>query len=148
MHRLIYASAFSARFPRERQDQAYDINAIVRVSLRNNRAAGLTSLLLIHRGHFLQALEGPGLAIANTYDRIVRDRRHEGAQVISLEEVSARAFGDWGLCACRLDADDEALRSLERDAHGDLSALDPAAALSLLTAVRDTQTRTLLAAMA
>jgi hypothetical protein len=148
MHRLIYASAFSARFPREREDQAYEINAIVRASIRNNRAAGLTSLLLIHKGHFLQALEGPTEAVGAAYEHILADRRHQGARVICLEPIARRAFGDWGLCACRVDADDDILQSLDRDAHGDLSALGPAAALGLLTAVRDTQARTLLAAMA
>ncbi len=32
MHRLIYVSGFSVRFPREREDQEYEINAIIRAS--------------------------------------------------------------------------------------------------------------------
>lgn len=145
MHRLIYVSGFSARFPREREDQEYEINAIIRASIRNNRAAGLTGLLLLHRGHFLQALEGPPEAVSVAYDRILQDRRHEGARLISLEPIVRREFGDWGMCARRIGADDDAvLESLDHD----LSALDAAGALALLTAVRDTQIRTLLAAMA
>ncbi len=56
-----------------------------------------------------------------------------------------REFGDWGMCARRIGADDDAI--LESLNH-DLSALDAAGALALLTAVRDTHTRTLLGAMA
>ena len=148
MHRLIYASRFSARFPRERQDQEYALNRIVHVSARNNQAAGLTGMLLLHRGHFLQALEGAEEAIGQAYEKILQDPRHEAVRLIALTPAYRREFGDFSMCARRVSAADDAmLEDLERRA-ADLSALDPAQAIDLLTAVRDTQARALLAAMA
>jgi hypothetical protein len=148
MHRLIYTSRFSARFPREREEQNYQINAIVRASIRNNRAVGITGLLLVHRRQALQVLEGPPEAIGALYERIMLDRRHEAAQVIALQDAPQREFSDWSMCALRVNEGDDAI--IDRlDAEGAaLSELNGEQALALLKGVRDAQLRTVLAAMA
>jgi hypothetical protein len=148
MHRLIYASRFTARFPLEREDQDYMINAIIRTSTRNNRAAGVTGLLLTHRRMALQVLEGPQDAVAATYERILKDPRHEAATLIAMGPAQAREFGDWGLLTLRVNPGDNTLVDAMDARHETFADLSPEAAFALLSDVRDIQARTLLAALA
>jgi hypothetical protein len=148
MHRLIYASRFTSRFPLEREDQDYALNAIIRSSTRNNRAADVTGLLLTHRRMALQVLEGSQEALGATYERIQKDPRHEGARLIAFGPVPAREFGDWGLLTLRVAAGDSALVDALDGRHQDFTDLSPADALALLAQVRDIQARNLLAALA
>jgi len=112
LHRLIYASR-QAFGPGQVPDE--EIDAIIRASIRNNRADAITGLLLIHSGWFVQALEGPAQAVMTTYRRIVEDKRHDSAKLIHAGPASAREFGDWNMCARRFSAADDAiLDTLER----------------------------------
>ncbi|HUO23303.1 MAG TPA: BLUF domain-containing protein [Caulobacteraceae bacterium] len=148
MHRLIYASRFTARFPLERGEQDYALNAIIRASTRNNRATDITGLLLTYQRQVLQVLEGPRDALAAAYERILKDPRHDGAKLIVMEEAAGRAFGDWGLLALRVNRGDNAMVDRLEAAHETFAALSPADAFQLLAEVRDVQAHNLLAAMA
>ena len=144
LHRLIYASrqSFAAgMIPDE------EIDALIAASIRNNRAAALTGLLLVHDGWFLQALEGPAEAVMTTYQRILNDPRHTESRVVSAGPASAREFGDWNMCARRFSAADDAiLDTLSQRAAFDPSTLTEPAALRLLKAVRGIQDRAALSA--
>lgn len=145
LHRLIYASrqAFSAG-----QAPDEEIDAIIRASIRNNRADSITGLLLVHSGWFVQALEGPAQAVMTTYRRIVEDPRHDSAKLIHAGPAASREFGGWNMCARRFSAADDAiLDTLEQRASFDPQVLTDRSALRLLKAVRNIQDRTSISAL-
>ena len=147
LHRLIYLSRFSDRFPLAVQDQDREVCRIIQASIPRNRLAAVTGLLLVRGEQFLQALEGPAWAVHGTYDRIVADPRHCEPQLISEGPVTERRFGEWTMCVRRVSkCDDAILRTLDIAVAPDLGALTPAKALGLLAGVRNLQDRRLLAA--
>jgi len=90
--RLIYRSACSDSFmPNE------DLRKLVQQSAENNRAAGITGLLILSGDHFLQALEGPADAVNDLFARIVRDQRHYDIRLISYEQIGPTYFDDWDM---------------------------------------------------
>ena len=91
MFRLCYIS--SARMP---IDDAM-LMSILTVSRRNNRAAGLTGLLVAGRKRFLQLLEGDETAVRDTYQRIRRDPRHFASVIVDERAISVRQFDDWDM---------------------------------------------------
>ena len=142
LHRIVYFSGFSSHFPTAPADQNEAINAIVRVSIRNNREQAITGLLLSHQQWFVQALEGPAEAVMTTYGRILRDPRHEAANIINAGPAESREFANWNMCARRLsETDDAILRTLDLKGAFDPAALSPGKAMSLLLAVRSIQSR-------
>ncbi len=139
LQRLIYASRQNLP-PGAALDEV--VSDIIAASIRNNREQSITGLLLVHGGWFVQALEGPGAAVQDRYERIAADPRHAGAKVLEIEPASARAFGDWNMCARSLsDADDALLDALEQRRAFSPDRLDGRGALRLLKAVRDIQGR-------
>jgi hypothetical protein len=89
MIHLVYASA---AMPRPSRAALLDL---LRVSRKNNSAAGITGLLLYSGGTYFQALEGPAAAVDETFRRIARDPRHAGIEVLLREEKDRRDFPDW-----------------------------------------------------
>ena len=89
------------------------LDSILAASRRNNRAIGVTGLLVVGGRRFLQALEGPEQAVLDTYGRIKLDERHRALVLLSCRTVGARAFGDWAMGFERgADAPDGDLRQL------------------------------------
>lgn len=76
---------------------------ILEVSVRNNRAQGLTGMLLYASGGFMQVLEGEDAALQATYARIAADPRHKDLYLLAHEPIPARAFAQWHLGCRRLD---------------------------------------------
>jgi hypothetical protein len=149
LHRLIYHSRFSASFPADEADQDYEIGRIIHASIRNNREASITGMLLVHDGQFVQVLEGPALAVRAAYDRIRVDPRHHQARLLHQADGEKRTFGDWNMCAHRLSkADDAILETLTNGVALDLAGLSGERALKLLTAVREVQRSTTARALA
>jgi len=139
LQRLIYASRQTLP-PDAPLDEV--VSDIIQTSIRNNRERAITGLLLVHEGWFIQALEGPGPAVRERYDRIAADPRHADARVLEIEPAAARAFGDWNMCARTLsDADDVLLDALADRQNLAPDRLDGRNALRLLKAVRDIQGR-------
>jgi hypothetical protein len=143
LHRLIYASrqAFAPD-----QSPSDEIDALIRASIRNNRAVSVTGILLVHAGWFVQALEGPHEAVMTTYGRILSDPRHSDPKVLCAGPAQAREFADWNMCARRFSAADDAiLDTLEQRDSFEPHRLHDRSALRLLKAVREIQSRTALA---
>jgi hypothetical protein len=143
VHRLIYASRqrFAANEP---ADQA--LEAIAASAARHNAAIGVTGLLLVHGGWFLQALEGPPNAVMTTYRRILDDPRHADQRVIIATSVREREFADAGMVARRMSpAGDLILEVLDQREAFDPRNLSDVAALALLKAVRGRAAPTLVA---
>lgn len=138
LYRLIYASRQTPGH--EALDE--EVPAIIAASIRNNRQVAVTGLLLVHQGWFLQVLEGPYEAVMTTYGRIVGDPRHTDPRVIKTEQIEARDFGDWNMCARQIGAADDAiLDTLESRTDFEPFEFTPASALRLLKAVRGIQQR-------
>lgn len=90
IEQLLYISTVSP-------NEAVDLATILAIARRNNRASGVTGLLLFNGKRFLQVLEGPPEAISATYDRISRDARHRAPVILARKAISEREFGDWSM---------------------------------------------------
>ena len=82
-----------------------ELAEILGVSRENNLRDGLTGLLLYSAGTYFQALEGPPDAVERTYQRIERDGRHTGSQILLREAVPRRSFEAWEMAFYNLDED-------------------------------------------
>jgi len=71
------------------------IAGILEASRRNNARVGVTGLLCLLNGSFLQILEGPVEAVDETYARIAVDRRHGSMLVLLERDITERDFPDW-----------------------------------------------------
>ncbi|MBD8734636.1 BLUF domain-containing protein [Sphingomonas sp. CFBP 13706] len=91
MQRLLYISTSRSRVTRPVIDE------ILRVSRRNNAAAGVTGLLIAGGNRFLQVLEGDDLAVSRTFDRIQRDDRHFAMVQLAKQTITERSFGSWAM---------------------------------------------------
>ena len=60
LYRLFYRSR---QTPEVAADLDFVVGQIIRTSIRQNRTVGLTGLLLVAQGHFIQALEGSDDAV-------------------------------------------------------------------------------------
>ena len=81
--------------------------SILATARAHNSANGITGALCQGQGLFLQVLEGERGAVNRLYGRIMQDRRHQDVELLQLEEITERRFGQWSM------------------AHVDLSSLDP-----------------------
>lgn len=74
-----------------------DIAELVDRSKIRNAAVGLTGVLIHDSSHFLQLLEGPWPATADTLLRIVGDPRHSEVTILVREPTEVRLFSNWNL---------------------------------------------------
>jgi len=125
------------------------VGRIIRTAVDWNRAVDVTGLLLVVKGHFVQALEGPVDAVQVTYARISIDPRHHDLHIISQGPVALRLFGEWNMCARSLSPSDKAILEV-LDGKGDFNpqSLTAASTQRLLTNVAAIQRRTVPAALA
>lgn len=91
MIRIIYISTARVRTPRG------ELDGILQISRRNNRAVGVTGLLVVGGRRFLQVLEGPEEAVMQTYQRIKADSRHVAPVLLSKRPITERNFADWAM---------------------------------------------------
>ena len=84
-----------------------ELHALCEQGARNNRQHEITGVLLCHGGYYLQALEGPKVAVEDTFLRIIADPRHHSLQVLSRKVLTAREFGHWAMCTCDTQEDEQ-----------------------------------------
>ena len=96
LHRVIYASeAVGATGA-----STLSIAQILGVSERNNRRDHLTSCVMFHQGHILQAIEGARVDVDRLIRRLLDDPRHAGLRVLIDTPIAARRIDEpMGLCA-------------------------------------------------
>lgn len=145
LHRLFYRSR---QTPEVAADLDFVVGQIIGSAIRRNREVGLTGLLLVVKGHFIQALEGNGDAVRNTYARISMDSRHSDLHIIAQGPAERRLFGEWNMCAGSLAPSDKAILAV-LDGKGNFNpkALTAASTQRLLTTVAHIQRRTALSAL-
>ena len=95
LHRVIYASKSVGATGLS----TLSIAQILGVSEGNNRRDHLTGCLLIHQGHFLQALEGARVDLDRLLRRLVADPRHTGLKVLVDTPIAERRLHD-PMCLC------------------------------------------------
>jgi len=146
LHRLYYRSRAT---PAVKVDLDFVVRQIIVTAIRQNRAVGLTGLLLTVQGNFIQVLEGNVDAVRGTYARISMDPRHFDLKIISQGPAEQRLFGEWNMCARALAPSDEAILDvLDGKADFNAQALTDVSVQRLLTSVAAIQRRTALAALA
>lgn len=96
LHRVIYASeAVGATGA-----STLSIAQILGISERNNRRDHLTSCVMFHQGHILQAIEGARVDLDRLIRRLLDDPRHAGFRVLVDTPIAARRIDEpMGLCA-------------------------------------------------
>lgn len=87
--RLMYVSRASNGVDQE------ELNAILRHSRPANGARGITGMLALSDGLFIQVLEGGRAEVSGLYNRIVQDARHHDVQILVFEEITERRFAGW-----------------------------------------------------
>lgn len=68
------------------------VDAIFRVAVQRNSAAGLTGALMVTSDRFVQILEGPSAALDALMHRLRADARHRNIEVIAQLPVRDRLF--------------------------------------------------------
>lgn len=66
---------------------------------RNNARAGLTGVLAVHDGQFLQVLEGEPGQIDLLQRRLANDARHRDIEVLDRRPVETRVFENWTMAS-------------------------------------------------
>jgi hypothetical protein len=78
------------------------MRALLSQSRARNHALSITGLLVYDRGDFFQWLEGPGPALFNVWQSILRDRRHFDICLLGVHSIPMRLFSAWDMqLACR-----------------------------------------------
>lgn len=89
--RLAYSSAAAPNL-----DMA-DLEQMLAESRVRNRARGITGVLVLVDGVFLQILEGEKDKVLDLMDTIERDPRHSGIKVFCEQDSVERAFASWSM---------------------------------------------------
>lgn len=77
-----------------------DLEAIVAVSRRNNKACQISGALMVTDRHFVQFLEGPAAALEGLLAALHADRRHHNLRVLEDGPAVSRRFAQWSLAYC------------------------------------------------
>lgn len=89
--RLTYCSRAAAAIDQE------ELAAILKVSRANNGKHGITGVLCLSGGYFIQVLEGGRAAVNHLYNRVVIDGRHSDVTLLGYEEIRERRFAGWAM---------------------------------------------------
>ena len=74
-----------------------DVDEILAASRTRNPHNGVTGMLLLENGRFLQVLEGPEEEVRGLMASIADDPRHEHVRILVEEIQTGRRFPDWAM---------------------------------------------------
>ncbi len=116
-----------------------DVLALMEDAGETNQALAITGMLCYGSGTFLQVLEGERTVVNALYHHIVTDPRHTNCQLISVEEIRAREFGDWSMKVVDWDSAESAARRATTPQGGGTKDFAPAelSAPQVLSFLRD-----------
>jgi Sensors of blue-light using FAD len=89
--RLMYASRAAQGVDAE------ELHSLLRQCRANNPKLGITGVLCLAGGIFMQALEGGRSAVNRLYNRIAADPRHADVELLVYEEIDERRFAGWAM---------------------------------------------------
>lgn len=95
------------------------LDAIFRVSVRNNSRDKITGALALPDGKFVQVIEGRRRDLDSLMVRIQADERHTNVVVLGVRDIAARLFPGWAMA--RPDPtplSDQAFRIVTEDGSG------------------------------
>ena len=71
-----------------------------------NKRENITGVLCQGSGLWLQVLEGERHQVNVLYSRIMANRQHHNLELLSMEEITHRQFGQWSMALVHLSKDD------------------------------------------
>jgi len=71
-----------------------------------NKKENITGLLCQGTGLWMQVLEGERHQVNVLYSRIMASRHHHNIELLSMEEITHRQFGQWSMALVHLSKDD------------------------------------------
>jgi hypothetical protein len=71
-----------------------------------NKREKITGVLCQGSGLWLQVLEGERHQVNVLYSRIMANRYHHNVELLSMEEITHRLFGQWSMALVHLSKDD------------------------------------------
>jgi Sensors of blue-light using FAD len=71
-----------------------------------NKRENITGVLCQGSGLWLQVLEGERHQVNVLYSRIMANRDHHNIELLSMEEITQRRFGQWSMALVHLSKDD------------------------------------------
>ena len=80
--------------------------SVLEKSSANNKKLNITGVLCQGSGLWMQVLEGERAQVNILYARIMTDRHHKNVQLLSIEEIESRRFGQWSMALVYLSKDD------------------------------------------
>lgn len=75
-----------------------------------NKAENITGVLCQGSGLWMQVLEGERHQVNVLYSRIMASRHHHHIELLSMEEITHRQFGQWSMALVHLSKDDPILQ--------------------------------------
>jgi hypothetical protein len=63
----------------------------------HNKLEGITGVLCQGQGLFIQILEGERRPVNRLYNKLIKDKRHQDIELVSLEEIKERKFPNWSM---------------------------------------------------
>jgi len=89
--RLVYCSRAVPGLDQE------ELHAILKKSRAHNARLGVTGVLCLADGFFVQVMEGGRAAVNQLYNRIVADSRHSDITLLGYDEVRERRYAGWAM---------------------------------------------------
>jgi hypothetical protein len=71
-----------------------------------NKVENITGVLCQGSGLWMQVLEGERHQVNVLYSRIMASRHHQHVELLSMEEIAHRQFGQWSMALVHLSKDD------------------------------------------
>jgi hypothetical protein len=81
-------------------------SSILEVCSVNNRKAEITGVLCQGSGIYMQVIEGQRSVISALFSKIISDKRHNTVELLSVEEIQKRQYGQWSMALVQLSIDD------------------------------------------
>ncbi|MBF0257014.1 MAG: BLUF domain-containing protein [Gammaproteobacteria bacterium] len=78
---------------------------ILEVARKRNSRQAVTGILLYSGGRFFQVLEGEEADVMDIYHDIAGNPKHRAPIILTQEEISERAFGDWSMAYRHVDSE-------------------------------------------
>ena len=88
------------------------LDSILQTSRLNNRRTGITGMLVVRHGRFLQLLEGSKEAVELLFDKIRNDPRHRQVQVLGACETSERITPAWDMALVAAESNPESTEQI------------------------------------
>jgi hypothetical protein len=133
MHHIIYMSQASRKF------SARELVTLLIEARGRNEQYHVTGALVYGADQFLQVMEGEAEVVADLYQHIARDSRHQNLLKLADKAIAQRLFADWSMAFDEVAADqfEELLGYVSPKELGAQAAASNAAGKALLDRVKE-----------